>query len=139
MSLLPLLTETRSLARALGWVPPAPKPRLLLLPTHDSFSRYFLDSLTLLRTRNDVPEMQKTHPQTGFCPSLVSCRHLPLALLQLPQHEQELSQRDFSPIRAGRFRHLLGKASWEVSSLFFCKCNMFSYTLGKRPSLWLFV
>lgn len=119
MSLFPLLTEIRSLARALGWLPPAPKPRLLLLPVHESFSRYFLGSLALLRTRNNVAEMQKTHPKTGFCPSLVPCCHLPLAPLQRPQHKQELSRSDFSPIGAERFRHLLGKDSWEVSNLGF--------------------
>lgn len=35
------------------------------------------------------------------------------------QHEWELSHRDFSPTGAGRFRHLLGKFSREVSNLGF--------------------
>lgn len=99
---------------------------------------YFSDFLVLLRTGKDGAEMQKTHPKTVFSPSLVPCCHLPLSPLQLSQHEQELSQSDFSPTGAERFRHLLGKASWEVSNffffLFFCKCKLFSCTLGKHPS-----
>lgn len=138
MSLLPLLMDTHGLARALAWVPPAPETPLLLLPLHKSFSCYFLGPLALLRTGNDVAERENIHPQTGFCPSLVPCCHLPSAPFQPPQHDQVLAQRDFSPTGAGRFRHLLGKASWEVSNLFLCKCKMFSYTLGKHPSLRLF-
>lgn len=76
MSLLPLLMEIGSLARALGWVPLAPKPWLLPLPAHESFPCYFLGSLTLPRTGNDVAEMQKTHPQTASnmsesCPTVI--------------------------------------------------------------------
>lgn len=139
MSILLLIVEI-AVPRALGSVPPAPKTQLSLLPVCESFSSYFSYFLTLLRTGNDVAEMHKTHPKTVLSPSLVPCCHLPWSPLQLFQHEQELSQSDFSPMGAERFRHLLWKASWEVSNFFFfCKCKMFSCTLGKHPSLRLFI
>lgn len=118
MSILLLIVEI-AVPRALGWVPTAPNPQLSLLSVCESFSSYFSDFLTLLRTGNGVAEMQKTHPKTVLSPSLVPCCHPPWSPLQLSQHEQELSQSDFSPMGAERFRHLLGKASWEVSNFFF--------------------
>lgn len=143
MSLLLLLREIHSLVRALGWVPLAPKPWLLLLPVHESFSGYFLGSVALQRTWSNVAEMHKTHPHTGFCLSSVPCCDLPLAPVQMSQHEWELSSSDFSPTEARRFRHLWREDSWNVSNLFFFffffQMQNIYLNLGKHPSLWLFV
>lgn len=120
-----------------GWMPPVPQLWLLLLPALQSFSSYFLGSLTLgmlwLKCRRLILRM--------FLSQFSACCHLPLDAFQFHKQEWELkSWSDFSPMRAGRSRYLFRKAFWVVSNFFFfsVKCSkMFSYTLGKYPSPWL--
>lgn len=116
MPFLPVLMETHSLARALGWMPPVPQLWLLLLPALQYFSGYFLGSLTLgmlwLKCRRLILRL--------FLSQFTPCCHLPLDALQFHQHEWDLkSWSDFSPMRAGKSRHLFRKACWVVSNFIF--------------------
>lgn len=116
MPFFPLLMETCSLTRALGCVPRALQPWLLLLSALDSFSDCILGSLTLevvwLKCRRLILRLFLSH--------FIPCCHLPLDPLQLHQNEWELkSWSDFSPTGAGRSGHLFRKVCWVVSSFFF--------------------